>query len=172
MKYTSTRCKLKYEKVKMELWKQEYWKYLSASKDINENKNIGNTCQQAKIEMKIRILEILVSKQRWKYENKNDGNTCQQASQQASQTLSPYQRRAQAPRGGREIQNVDREDKVVVLLYCCLINMNKILRVVVTLSLSIIVFSLWAIVSTVQSANSFLWIRVRFFPWADRWKCL
>ena len=51
--------------------KRQGWNY--------ENKNIGNTCQQAKIEMKIRILEILVSKQRWKYENKNDGNTCQQA---------------------------------------------------------------------------------------------
>ena len=41
-------CKLNYEKVKMEIWKQEYWKYLSASKDGN---------------MKTRMLEILVSKQ-------------------------------------------------------------------------------------------------------------
>ena len=51
--------------------------------------------------------------------------------------------------------------------FLLLINMNKILGLVVTLSLSMIVFSLWAIVSTVQSANSFLWIRVRFFPCAD-----
>ena len=67
--------------------KRQRWKY--------ENKNVGNTCQQAKIEIeiriveilfskqkwnyKIRILEILVSKQKWNYENKNIGITCQQA---------------------------------------------------------------------------------------------
>ena len=57
--------------------------------------------------------------------------------------------------------------KVHSKTFVLLINMNKILGLVVTLSLSMIVFSLWAIVSTVQSANSFLWIRVRFFPCAD-----
>ena len=45
--------------------------------------------------------------------------------------------------------------------FVLLINMNKILGLVATLSLSMIVFSLWAIVSTVQSANSFLWITIR-----------
>ena len=60
--------------------------------------------------MKTRIMEILVSKQR--NENKNVGNTCQQASQQESQTLSPCQRRVQAPVGGKT-SNVDLEDKDV-----------------------------------------------------------
>ena len=124
---------------------------MSASKDGN---------------MKIRILEILVSKQRWKYEYKHIENTCQQASQQASQTLSPCQHRVQAPVGGKlkklpMLISKTKMLKVHSKTFVLLINMNKILGLVVTLSLSMIVFSLWAIVSTVQSANSFLWITIR-----------